>query len=326
MLGGQKPSYSSTESTSSTVYTAASNSLFNSNNSMEPRQTESFNSPTAIARRTLDKMAARQAQIDSMAMTPSTAPPSVTPVTHPQERVEFECHRGQKINNNDDSLESDGSKKSLESRSSNEMESSLDDEAIEFIDACQGSSSSDHDSARASCTSTEDELDEEELWSEFSQVLENTLAKGVNCSSNDISEQQAVKWIEVFNRRASLLKQGSPQTPESVYFTPKTRRSDETPRQFFTPATSQRPRLSQTRMKSFETPDGDETLKYNDANHQTIPSSSTTGTYTTIISTSDEYDTASTTSKSTIFDSMPSMKRATLGIVGVSCCFWLLCD
>uniref|UniRef100_A0A914P5X4 BMERB domain-containing protein n=1 Tax=Panagrolaimus davidi TaxID=227884 RepID=A0A914P5X4_9BILA len=260
-------------------------------------------------------MAARQAQVDALA-TPSTATAttarrpstSSTTVTAPEERIEFECYRGQKINNNDDSQESDGGKKSLESTSSNELESSLDD--IEFIDG--GSSDNDGFAEAVSCTTTEDETDnDEELWSEFSQVLENTLAKGSTCSSDDISEQQAVKWIDIFNRRASLLKQQStPQTPDSVYFTPKQRRSDETPiREFFTPATPVRPRLSQTRMKSFESPDADETLKFDSDSHSTLPSSSA-GTYTTIISTSDDY----TSKKPSIFDSMPSMQRATLSL------------
>uniref|UniRef100_A0A914YVG9 BMERB domain-containing protein n=1 Tax=Panagrolaimus superbus TaxID=310955 RepID=A0A914YVG9_9BILA len=162
-------------------------------------------------------------------------------------------------------------------------------------------------------------MDDEELWSEFSQVLENTLAKGSNCSSDNISEQQVVKWIDIFNRRASLLKQqsaASPQTPDSIYYTPKQRRSDETPiREFFTPVTSIRPRLSQTRMKSFETPDADETLKFennNDSGHNTLPSSSSSaaGTYTTIVSTSSDDYTSS--KQPSIFDTMPSMQRSTL--------------
>ncbi|KAE9551592.1 hypothetical protein FO519_005199 [Halicephalobus sp. NKZ332] len=256
-----------------------------------------IDTPAMLAKKTMDRMNLRKEKLETLKLTPTT------------ERVEFECYRN-RMNNNEKVKEME--RKSLESSSSNELESSLDDEEIEFGDGSSGTGANSENSenerilnTKESYTSTEDEAeDDEDLWTEFTEVLENTLTKSENCSNQEISEKQAVKWIETFNKRASLLMM-SPKTPESLYFTPKTE-IDATPK-FFTPSTTvlKRHDLSETRMKSF---DGDDTL----TNITSIPcNSSPTKSFVSGASMEEK------NAMNSLLDNMPSLQRTNLSNNGL---------
>ena len=284
MLAGEK--MSSTNGNGKLSYTPVNEKLpYNNQNEKIPcvNMSEKFkyanmDTPSMLAKKTMDRIGLRQEKLETLK--------NPTPTS---ERIEFECYRS-KINNNDKIKELE--RKSLESSSSNELESSLDDDEIEFVDASSGTSANSENSEseknKEGYTSTEDEAEDEELWTEFTEVLENTLTKSGDCSNHEISEQQAAKWIETFNKRASLLKL-SPKTPDSIYYTPRID-AENTP-QFFTPSTAMK-------SETYARVDADDTL----TNITSIPcNTSPTKSY---ISLSEDKS-----SMNNLLNNMPSIQR-----------------
>uniref|UniRef100_A0A7E4W775 LIM zinc-binding domain-containing protein n=1 Tax=Panagrellus redivivus TaxID=6233 RepID=A0A7E4W775_PANRE len=247
MVAGDRPSDTSKDSstTSSSLYT------------------EGYRSPASFTVRTINRMKERIAQVATMgtpeqpefaisrpAATTNAGPSSLTVrpamgaiaalgsprlprasaiIEVPEDQPESEIIEiGTKDSTPGPSGDGDDYHKHvLEPQSSSEISTGLDDDTDSTEHSLETAESEE-------ASNTDDDSDEAEMWNEFNEVLENTLTKAIDPKTTpNVSEEQASKWIQTFNKRKSFLTMM--RSPKSVYSTPMVNATPRRGEEFYTP-------------------------------------------------------------------------------------------